>query len=67
MIINFNFYFSKHVLFPVTLFQNFMFQAKYCLELMLEERVGLWHWCFSLFQIILKHVFRKYISILRLS
>jgi hypothetical protein len=40
MITSLNIYFSKHVLFPVTLFQNLMFQVKYCFELVLEERVG---------------------------
>jgi len=41
MINNSNFYFSKRGLFPVILFQNLMFQVKYCPELMLEERVVL--------------------------
>ena len=38
---NFSFSFSKHVLIPVILLQNLMFQFKYCLELMLNERVVL--------------------------
>jgi len=41
MITDLKFYFSKHALFPVTLFQNLMLQVKYCFELMLEERVAL--------------------------
>ena len=41
MIISFSFYFAKLVLNPVTLFQNLMVQAKYCLELKLEENVVL--------------------------